>query len=87
MMRACGRPSLRDHEYEESSSPRHFAACANGALFFPINPGQEEQFWERFYGEGIDRFFDQTYADGDQASLIEEFEKLLPEKPPWKNRC
>jgi hypothetical protein len=62
-------------------------ARANGALFFPINPGQEEQSWERFYGEGIDQFFDQTYADDYQASLIEEFEELLPEKPPWKTRC
>jgi hypothetical protein len=62
------------------------AARANGALFFPINLGQEEQSWERFYGEGIDQFFDQTYASGYQASLIEEFEKSLPEMPPWKSK-
>jgi phosphoglycolate phosphatase-like HAD superfamily hydrolase len=60
------------------------AARANGALFFPINPGQEEQSWERFYREGIERFFNKTYADSYEASLIEEFEKLLPEVPPWK---
>jgi len=62
------------------------AARANGALFFPINPGQEEQSWERFCNEGIDRFFDRTYAGAYEASLIEEFEKLLPEKPPWKGK-
>lgn len=60
------------------------AARTNGALFFPINPGYEEQSWERFYREGIERFFNKTYAVGYEASLIEEFEKLLPEVPPWK---
>lgn len=60
------------------------AARANGALFFPINPGHEEASWERFFREGMDRFFGQTYAGDYEASLIAEFEKLLPEKPPWK---
>jgi len=60
------------------------AARANGALFFPINPGHEEQSWERFYREGIERFFNQTYTGSYETSLIEEFEKLLPEVPPWK---
>jgi len=62
------------------------AARATGALFFPINPGHEEESWERFSGEGIDRFFNHTFAGGYEASLLEEFEKLLPEKPPWKSR-
>ena len=53
-------------------------------LVFPINPGQEEQSWDRFYREGIDRFFNKAYAASYEASLIEEFEKLLPEVPPWK---
>ena len=35
------------------------AARDVGALFFPINPGAEEESWERFVGEGIDRFFAQ----------------------------
>lgn len=60
------------------------AARANGALFFPINPGDEEQSWERFYREGMERFFNKTYAASYEASLIEEFEKLLPDVPPWK---
>jgi hypothetical protein len=63
------------------------AARANGALFFPINPGHEEQSWEKFYGEGIDSFFNHRYAGGYEASLIQEFEKLLPEEPPWKSRA
>jgi len=60
------------------------AARANGALFFPVNPGHEEESWERFYGEAAARFFSHTYAGPYEASLIAEFEKLLPEKPPWK---
>ncbi len=60
------------------------AARANGALFFPINPGHEEQSWERFLGEGMERFFNHTYTGDYEAALIREFEALLPEKPPWK---
>jgi len=54
------------------------AARSNAALFFPINPGHEEQSWERFYREGIDRFFDHAYAGDYEASLIEEFESCSP---------
>ena len=54
-------------------------------LFFPINPGHEEQSWESFYREGIERFFNQTYKGAYEASRIEELEKLLPERPPWKS--
>src|SRR5688572_26317651 len=34
----------------------HSAAIGNNALFFPINPGAEEQSWKRLFDEGIDRF-------------------------------
>lgn len=60
------------------------AARAVGALFYPINPGQEEKSWEKFYKEGIDVFLAEKYAGDYEANLIAEFEKLLPEKPPWK---
>ncbi len=60
------------------------AARANGALFFPVNPGHEEESWERFFREGIDKFLNHAYAGAYEASLIAEFEALLPEKPPWK---
>jgi phosphoglycolate phosphatase-like HAD superfamily hydrolase len=60
------------------------AARANGALFFPINPGREDESWERLFREGIARFFNQTFAGDYEGALITEFEKLLPEKPPWK---
>jgi phosphoglycolate phosphatase-like HAD superfamily hydrolase len=60
------------------------AAKANGTLFFPINPGQEEKSWERFFTESLARFTAGTYAGAYEASLIAEFEKLLPSVPPWK---
>jgi phosphoglycolate phosphatase-like HAD superfamily hydrolase len=60
------------------------AARANGALFFPVNPGHEEASWERFNREAIERFFKHTYAGAYEAALIAEFEKLLPATPPWQ---
>jgi phosphoglycolate phosphatase-like HAD superfamily hydrolase len=59
------------------------AAEANRCLFFPINPGREEESWARLVNEGIDRFFGGTFAGDYQRRLIEEFELLLPDKPPW----
>ncbi len=59
------------------------AAVANGALFFPINPGDEEASWRRLLDEGIDRFFAGTFAGVYQAALLAEFEQRLPATPPW----
>jgi len=60
------------------------AARANNALFFPINPGNEDESWQRLYEEGLDRFFNETYEGDYEVALIKEFEKYLPETPPWK---
>jgi phosphoglycolate phosphatase-like HAD superfamily hydrolase len=62
------------------------AAKANGTLFFPINPGHEEKSWERFYREGLAKFTAGAFAGAYEASLIAEFEKLLPSVPPWKKK-
>ena len=59
------------------------AARHNHALFYPINPGGEEQSWKDFYEEGFDRFIRGEYAGGYQDGLIAEFERILPEVPPW----
>jgi len=59
------------------------AAKANGALFFPINPGSEEKSWDRFFSEGLDRFFKGAYAGAYEKTLVEEFDACLPEKPSW----
>ena len=54
------------------------------ALFFPVNPGYEEESWKRFVNEGMDKFFSNEYAGDYETGLIEEFQALLPEHPPWK---
>lgn len=66
-------------------APGDFKATkSNGALFFPINPGQEEASWERLHNEALDRFFAGTYAGEYEAALVKEFDACLPEKPHWK---
>jgi phosphoglycolate phosphatase-like HAD superfamily hydrolase len=60
------------------------AARSNGVLFYPINPGHEEDSWQRFYEEAMDKFFAGTYAGRYEQDLISEFESYLPERPPWK---
>ncbi len=60
------------------------AARDNGALFFPVNPGHEEESWRRLAEEAFDRFVEGTYAGKYEEELVEEFEALLPETPPWK---
>ncbi len=60
------------------------AAKANDALFYPINPGEEEASWKRFFDEAMSRFFAEEYAGEYEASLIAEFESYLPDTPPWK---
>jgi phosphoglycolate phosphatase-like HAD superfamily hydrolase len=59
------------------------AARSVNALFFPVNPGHEQDSWQRFYEEAFDRFKAGTYAGDYEKKLIAEFEALLPEKPPW----
>jgi phosphoglycolate phosphatase-like HAD superfamily hydrolase len=60
------------------------AAKANGALFYPINPGAEEDSWKRLHAEALDRFFGGTYAGDYEQALIDEFAAYLPEKAPWE---
>ena len=60
------------------------AARANAALFYPINPGHEEESWQRFHEQAVHRFLAEDYTGSYEQELIVEFEKLLPEVPPWK---
>jgi hypothetical protein len=60
------------------------AARQNGALFYPINPGREDESWRQFYEEAVHRFLACTYAGQYEAALVAEFEAVLPEVPPWK---
>jgi phosphoglycolate phosphatase-like HAD superfamily hydrolase len=60
------------------------AAKANNALFYPVNPGDEEKSWQRFHDEAFDKFIEGRYAGDYEKKLIAEFDKYLPEKPPWE---
>jgi phosphoglycolate phosphatase-like HAD superfamily hydrolase len=59
------------------------AARANNALFFPVNPGHEEASWRRFQDEGADRFLSGAFAGEYEQQLLAEFDRYLPENPPW----
>ncbi len=62
------------------------AAKANGALFFPINPGEESHSWKRFAEEGADRFFAGKFRGAYEEALLKEFMTYLPSVPPWKKK-
>lgn len=82
---ATGGKYKPDHILMIGDAPGDFrAAKKNNALFFPINPGEEDKSWERFYREGLERFLNGTYKGEYEARLVSEFEALLPDTPPWK---
>jgi phosphoglycolate phosphatase-like HAD superfamily hydrolase len=59
------------------------AAQANQALFYPIEPGIEDESWQRFFEEALPRFFAGTYAGEYESVRLASFRALLPERPPW----
>jgi phosphoglycolate phosphatase-like HAD superfamily hydrolase len=82
---ASGGKYLPQHVLMIGDAPGDMAAArANNALFYPINPGQEEASWQHFYEEGMHRFLARQYAGEYEAALIADFERRLPEMPPWK---
>lgn len=60
------------------------AAKDNGVLFYPINPGDEENSWKRFYYEGLDKFMGSEYKGTYENKVIKEFDQYLPSIPSWK---
>jgi len=73
-----------DHTLMIGDAPGDYnAGVANNTLFYPINPGAEEQSWKRFLDEAIDRFFEGTFAGEYQQQLLDEFDTYLPAQPPW----
>ncbi len=62
------------------------AAKENGFLYYPINPGQEAESWQRFHDEAIARFLEGSYAGQYESDRIATFRSLLPEHPPWDPR-
>jgi phosphoglycolate phosphatase-like HAD superfamily hydrolase len=55
------------------------AAQANGALFYPIVPGGEEQSWQRLLEEGLPRFFDGKFAGDYAGAVLRAFDASLRE--------
>jgi phosphoglycolate phosphatase-like HAD superfamily hydrolase len=60
------------------------AARGCGALFYPINPGVEDESWQRFFEEALPRFFAGLYAGPYMDAQLDRFVKLLPDEPPWQ---
>jgi phosphoglycolate phosphatase-like HAD superfamily hydrolase len=60
------------------------AAQDVGALFFPVNPGSEDTSWQLFLDEAMEKFFNGQYAGAYEDALINKFQELLPETPPWQ---
>jgi phosphoglycolate phosphatase-like HAD superfamily hydrolase len=60
------------------------AARDNGAAFYPILPGREEEAWQRLHDEAYDLFVRGRYGGDYEARLVREFDDLLPGTPPWK---
>lgn len=60
------------------------AAQANGILFYPIRPNDEESAWEEFYARVLDLFRRGEYAGDEMNRQLERFESTLPGTPPWE---
>jgi phosphoglycolate phosphatase-like HAD superfamily hydrolase len=59
-------------------------ARATGALFFPIIPGAENASWIELRNEGLERVLNGTFAGTYQNCLIDRFNAVLSEIPPWR---
>ena len=69
--------------FEAEKRGDYKAAQASDCMFFPINPQDEEASWRRLNDEGIDRFLGGRFTGEFQSQIVQEFESLLPEHPPW----
>ena len=73
-----------DHILMVGDAPGDWRAAQTvEARFFPIVPGSEEECWQRLQDEALARFFAGTYAGGYETAQVQEFQRLLPEQPPW----
>ena len=85
LAQAAGGRYEPDHILMIGDAPGDLAAArANGVLFYPIDPGDEDESWRRFYDEALPKFFEGTFAGPYMDDRIERFLAILPEVPPWK---
>ena len=74
-----------NHVLMLGDSPGDLKAARDvGALFFPVNPGSEDASWQLFLDEAMEKFFNGAYAGAYETALIDKFQELLPETPPWQ---
>ncbi len=60
------------------------AAKVNGALFYPIVPGHEEESWEVLFETALDKFLNGSYGGDYESGLITEFKQRLADVTPWE---
>lgn len=60
------------------------AAVDNKVLFYPIDPGHEDESWQRFFEEALPKFLNGEYAGAYMDAQVARFEALLPKTPPWQ---
>ena len=77
-----------DHILMVGDAPGDWRAAQTvEARFFPVVPGLEEECWQRLQDEALARFFAGTYAGDYETAQVREFQRLLPEQPPWTERA
>ena len=73
-----------DHILMVGDAPGDWRAAQTvAARFFPVVPGSEEECWQRLQDDALARFFAGTYAGDYETAQVQEFQRLLPEQPPW----
>lgn len=77
----------KDHVLMIGDAPGDLAAAHdNGALFYPIRPGDEIGSWKEFGEAYMEEVFNGTYRERSEAELITRFDACLPVLPPWKQK-
>jgi len=59
------------------------SAKENNVLFYPVIPGNEAGSWSRLNNEAFAKFLSGNYRGEYENMLLDEFNKALPETPPW----
>ena len=83
-LQAARQLSALPHADDRRRARRPQGGVANGALLLPRQSRRGGSKLEAAAGRGLDRFFAGTFAGKYQEELLAEFDRYLPEHPPWK---
>ena len=73
-----------DHILMIGDAPGDYAAAqANGVLYYPIVPGNEDESWVKAANEVAEQLKNGTYAGANMQKALDEFNKVLLENPTW----